>query len=92
MSRFYKLSQSETYDNFLIDHFITRARFLQSILREGKVCAVIAVNEKFLPPIQENLSERRTVPRLAQLTMEAYVDLREFLDAKEDAIGVFRSQ
>lgn len=82
----------KTYDNFLIDYFITRAHLLQSILRDGKVRAVIAVNKKLLPPIQEDLGERCTVPRLAQLTMKAYVNLREFLDAEEYTIVVLRPQ
>lgn len=82
----------KTHDNFLIDHFVASASVLQRVLRESKIGAVIAVDEELLPPVQEHLGQRGAAARLAQLTVEADVDLGEILDTEEDAGGVLGPQ
>ena len=58
---------------------------MQGVLRRRQISAVVAVDEELLPPVEEDLSEGGAVARLAQLAVEARVDLGQLLDPEEDA-------
>lgn len=74
-----------TYHKLHIEHFIPNSKLLYPGLSSSQISTVVAIHKELLPPVKEWLTESVYTTggdSLSQLTVEAHVDLIEFLNIK----------